>query len=145
MPHQIIVCDDEPHVVRAISMKFTRAGFDVKGVTDVDSCWHLLKRSARPAFLIVDDALSGGPDGLELVRRVREDARLSSLPVILLTAQSFDLYEYKEQLSDYDIAQIVTKPFSPRELLMTVCSFLEQAQAGEFSSFEGCFRLASMS
>ena len=54
------------------------------------------------------------------MRRVRADANLADVPVILLTAQNFDLYEYKEQLSDYGIAQILTKPFSPRELLTTV-------------------------
>ena len=124
MVQQIIVCDDEPHIFRAISLKFTRAGFDVQGAADVESCWRLLNRNHPPAFLIVDDSLANGPDGLELVRRVRADANLADLPIILLTAQHLDLYEYKEQLSDYEIAQIVTKPFSPRELLATVTSFL---------------------
>ena len=128
MVQQIIVCDDEPHIIRAISLRFNRAGFDVQGTTNVECCWRLLHRNSLPSFLIVDDSLSEGPDGLELVRRVRADASLCNLPTILLTSQNFDLYEYKEQLSDYEIAQIVTKPFSPRELLSTVCGFLGQEQ-----------------
>jgi two-component system alkaline phosphatase synthesis response regulator PhoP len=125
MTPQIIVCDDEPHIIRAISLKFTRAGFDVKGATDVDSCWRMLHRNDPPALLIVDDSMSRGPGGLELVRRVRADAELADLPIVLLTAESFDLYEYKEQLADFEIAQVVTKPFSPRELLATVCCLLD--------------------
>ena len=66
-------------------------------------------------FLIVDDTLECGPDGLDLVRRVRSDAKLVDLPIILLAAHNADLDEYKEQLSNFDLAQIVAKPFSPRE------------------------------
>ena|GEM_PF-1186150 len=135
MSPQIIVCDDEPHIIRAISLKFTRADFDVHGATDVESCWRLLQRYQTPAFLIVDDSLENGPDGLELVRRVRADENLANLPIILLTAQNFDLYEYKEQLADYEIAQIITKPFSPRELLSTVSSFLEHEQETNTPTF----------
>lgn len=124
MNPQIVVCDDEQHVIRAISMKLSRADFDVHGATDVESCWQLLNRIHSPSFLIVDDFLPNGPDSLELVRRVRSDERFSDLPIILLTSNGFDLDEYREQLSEYDIAQIVTKPFSPRELLATVCQTL---------------------
>ena len=120
MNPQIVVCDDELHVIRAISMKFRRADFDVHGATDVESCWQMLNRIHSPSFLIIDDFLPNGPDGLELVRRVRSHEQFSDLPIILLTSDSFDLDEYKEQLSEYEIAQIVTKPFSPRELLATI-------------------------
>ncbi len=126
MAQQIIVCDDEPHIIRAISLRFNRAGFDVKGATNVESCWRMLHRNEPPAFLIVDDFLEAGPNGLELVRRVRNDANLVDLPIIMLASQDYDLAEYKEQLSEFDIAQVVTKPFNPRELLSTVCRFLDQ-------------------
>ena len=125
MNPQIVVCDDEQHVIRAISMQFSRADFDVHGATDVESCWQMLNRIHSPSFLIVDDFLPNGPDGLELVRRVRSHERFSDLPIVLLTSDSFDLDEYKEQLSEYDIAQIVTKPFSPRELLATIRRVLD--------------------
>ena len=144
MDRQIIVCDDETHVIRAISMKFSRADFDVKGATDVESCWNLLCRSEVPSFLIVDDSPASGPDGLELVRRVRNDARLAHVPIILLTEQSFDLYEYKEQLADYEIAQIVTKPFSPRELLDTVRSFLAHEEEFEFAAYEHRYEMVGV-
>ena len=60
MTQEIIVCDDEPHIVRAISLKFTRAGFDVKGTSDAESCWRLLHRHQPPALLIVDETMSSG-------------------------------------------------------------------------------------
>lgn len=125
MNPQIIVCDDEQHVIRAISMKFHRADFDVHGATDVESCWRLLKRTPAPSFLIVDDFLPTGPQGLELVRRVRGSQQFKDLPIVLLASDGFDLDEYKEQLAEYELAQILTKPFSPRELLATVCRVMD--------------------
>lgn len=126
MAREIIVCDDEPHIIRAISLKLTRAGFDVKGATDTQACWKLLQGHQPPALLIVDDSLPHS-DGLELVRRVRSDARLADVPIVVLTSHDFDLYEYKEQLSHSGIAQVLTKPFSPRELLGTVSGLVHQA------------------
>lgn len=125
MAREIIVCDDEPHIIRAISLKLTRAGFDVKGATDAADCWKLLQHSEPPALLIVDDSLSNA-DGMSLVRRVRGEARLADLPIVVLTAHVFDLYEYKEQLMNDGVAQVLTKPFSPRELLCTVCGLVRQ-------------------
>jgi two-component system, OmpR family, alkaline phosphatase synthesis response regulator PhoP len=145
MDQQIIVCDDESHIVRAISLRFSRADFDVKGASDVESCWKMLHRNNPPAFLIVDDSLSQGPDGLELVRRVRADEGLANVPIILLTAQNSDLYEYKEQLADYNIAQIVPKPFSPRALLTMVSGFLGHQRTAPAPAFVGRRSLASVS
>ena len=144
MDRQIVVCDDEPHVIRAISMKFSRAGFEVKGATDVESCWKLLCRHEAPSFLVIDDLMSSGPDGLELVRRVRNDARLAHVPIVLMTEQSFDLYEYKEQLADHEIALIMTKPFSPRELLSSVRSFIDHEEGAAFEMYEDRYSMAAV-
>ena len=86
MTHRIIVCDDEPHIVRAISLKFTRAGFEVHGAPDAETGLELLRR-VPPALLITDYTMPG-MNGAELVRCVRADATLAHLPVIMLTARS---------------------------------------------------------
>jgi two-component system alkaline phosphatase synthesis response regulator PhoP len=127
MSRQIIVCDDELHIVRVISLKFTRAGFEVKGVADAESCWQLLSRNPCPALLIVDYLMPPGPNGPDLVRRIRNDSRLANLPVIMLTAKGFEIADQHELLVNLKITEIVAKPFSPRELLVTVCRILGHA------------------
>ena len=72
MSHRIIVCDDEPHIVRAISLKFTRAGFDVHGAPDAETAWELLRR--EPSAMLITDYTMPGMNGADLVRRVRADA-----------------------------------------------------------------------
>ena len=128
MAQQVIVCDDEPHIVRAISLKLTRAGFDVKGTANVESGWQLLNRSHDPALLIVDDSMPPGPTGIELVRRVRNHSQFVSLPVIILTAQGVNRDDEEELLDVLNVSQIIKKPFSPRELLETINRILDPAK-----------------
>ncbi len=118
----IIVCDDEPHIVRAISLKFARAGFDVQGVPDAEACWELLQK--HPPALLITDYTMPGENGAQLVARIRADATLADLPVILLTARGLELGEQADELDALNLSAIVAKPFSPRELVVKVYEIL---------------------
>jgi DNA-binding response OmpR family regulator len=133
MSHRIIVCDDEPHIVRAISLKFTRAGFEVHGAPDAEAGLELLHR-APPALLITDYTMPG-MNGAELVRRVRADATLADLPVIMLTARGFELDEDTDIEAELGLAAVVMKPFSPRELVAKVCEILGFGPAPHVSRY----------
>lgn len=122
MSARIIVCDDEPHIVRAISLKFARAGFDVHGAGDAEACLELLRR--HPPALLITDFTMPGMNGAQLVRRLRETAEFAELPVIMLTARGFELAEQSIELESLDLAAIVNKPFSPRELVVKVYEVL---------------------
>ena len=122
MSQRIIVCDDEPHIVRAISLKFARAGFDVQGASDAESCLELMRRH-HPALLITDYTMPG-MNGAQLVRRIRSEEGLSEIPVIMLTARGFELAEETGELDNLNLAAMVSKPFSPRELVVMVSEIL---------------------
>ena len=133
MPHRIIVVDDEPHIVRAISLKFTRAGFEVHGAPDAEAGLELLQRA--PASLLITDFTMPGMNGAELVRRVRADAKLADLPVIMLTARGFELEEDTNIEAELGLAAVVMKPFSPRELVVKVCELLGYGPTPRLSRF----------
>ena len=133
MSHRIIVCDDEPHIVRAISLKFTRAGFDVHGAPDAETGWELLKR--EPTALLITDYTMPGMNGADLVRRVRADAALADLPVIMLTARGFELDEEEDIEHELRLSAVVMKPFSPRELVMRVYDILRLGSTPHTSRF----------
>jgi DNA-binding response OmpR family regulator len=122
MSPRIIVCDDEPHIVRAISLKFARAGFDVLAAADAEACWELLRK--HPPALLITDYTMPGLSGAQLVRRIRGDEKLADLPVIMLTARGFELGEQSDELEGLDLSAMVTKPFSPRELVVKVYEIL---------------------
>jgi DNA-binding response OmpR family regulator len=117
MPIRVVVCDDEPHITRAISMKLAKAGFEVETAADGEAGWEAISR-ALPALVITDYQMPR-LNGLELYRRLRGTPGAENLPIILLTAKGFELAD-DDQLQDLAFAHVLVKPFSPRELLKTV-------------------------
>jgi DNA-binding response OmpR family regulator len=114
MAHTILLCDDELPILRAAEIKFRRAGFEVRTSADGQEAWEAMQ--AELPDLVVTDCQMPRMNGLELVQKIREDARTSQVPVIMLTARGFELS--KDDLESLlGIRKLIGKPFSPRELL----------------------------
>jgi DNA-binding response OmpR family regulator len=120
MSQQIMVCDAEAHIQRAISLKLTRVGFDVKKVTEVETCWRLLQRGNPPAMLIVGRSFPSQSDGADLVNRIRMDANLADLPVLMLFDSRADMVSQQASLAELKLADTISKPFSLREIVDAV-------------------------
>ena len=121
MSFRVQICDDEPHIVLAVSLKLSKAGLQVSTAADGLLAWKIMQQ-VRPQVVITDLQMPR-LDGLALVRRMRSHPDFRDVPVILLTAKGFEL-DHEELKNDLDIAAVVCKPFSPRELLRTVQSLL---------------------
>jgi len=117
---RVLVVDDD-HTVREVVVSYLRAArHEVDEAVDGEQALILLQ--SRPADLIVLDLMLPGIDGLEVCRRVRETA---DVPVIMLTALGSEtdrVVGLEHGADDY-----VTKPFSPRELVLRVDSVLRRA------------------
>jgi len=125
MTQRIVVCDDEPHITRAVSMKLTRAGFDVKTAANGQAAWEIIQEQT-PSLLVTDFQMPR-MGGFELIRRLRSQPATSDMPVILLTAKGFELDE-QELKDELWISHLVMKPFSPRELLAIVQELVVSAE-----------------
>ena len=121
MSLSIHVCDDEPHIVLAVSLKFRKAGFEVTTAADGQAAWEIIQQ-ARPQVVITDLQMPK-MDGLGLVQKMRSDPVFQSVPVILLTAKGFELDE-EELRDEFGVQAVICKPFSPRQLLALVQSLL---------------------
>jgi CheY-like chemotaxis protein len=117
MPHRILVCDDEPHITRTISLRLRKAGFLVETAEHGQSAWEAIEREAPD--LLISDCQMPLMDGLELCRRIRADYRTTDLPIVLLTAKGYEL-PIKALQRELQISAVVNKPFSPRGLLQLV-------------------------
>ena len=115
------VCDDEPHIVLAVSLKFAKAGFRVTSDNNGQSAWESILRD--PPQLLITDLQMPLLDGLGLIKKMRAHAELKEIPVILLTAKGFELDEAELQ-DEYGVQHIISKPFSPRELVAIANSLL---------------------
>jgi DNA-binding response OmpR family regulator len=117
MSPRIVVCDDEIHITRAIQLKLSKAGYDVEIACDGLAGWEAVQR-LRPA-LVISDFQMPRLDGLSLCRKLRAAAETVDLPFVLLTAKGFELDEAALK-AELRLAELVCKPFSPRELLQLV-------------------------
>ncbi|RKE23009.1 response regulator transcription factor [Streptomyces sp. TLI_171] len=124
-PARILVVDDDPTVGEVVAGYLTRAGHRVDRAEDGRRGLDLAERD-RPDLLVLDLMLPG-LDGLEVLRRLRALPDRADLPVVLLTARGDEadrILGLELGADDY-----VTKPFSPRELVLRVQSVLRRARA----------------
>ncbi len=115
----VLVVDDDQTVREVVITYLTKAGHTVTSAADGKEALASVAQS--PPELVVLDLMLPGVDGLEVCRRLRES---SDIPVIMLTAKgtvSDRVVGLEQGADDY-----VTKPFSPRELVLRVDSVLRR-------------------
>jgi DNA-binding response OmpR family regulator len=120
---RVLVVDDDPTVAEVVVAYLERAGLRADHAADGPTALELAEHD-RPDLVVLDLMLPG-IDGLEVCRRLR--ARYADLPVVMLTA----LGEESDRVLGLEVGadDYVTKPFSPRELVLRVQSVLRRAGA----------------
>jgi two-component system, OmpR family, alkaline phosphatase synthesis response regulator PhoP len=124
MSKRILLCDDEVHILRAAEFKLRKAGFEVWTAFDGEEGWEIICRD-RPDAVVTDYQMPR-LDGFGLVQRLRGNPETVDLPVVMLTAKGFEV-SHEELTTRWGVRAILAKPFSPRELLLTVSSLLTEA------------------
>jgi DNA-binding response OmpR family regulator len=116
---RVLVVDDDP-TVREVVVTYLRAA-EHEVVEAGDGETALERHHDAPSDLVVLDLMLPGIDGIEVCRRLREDG---DVPVIMLTA----LGEETDRVVGLEVGadDYVTKPFSPRELVLRVDSVLRR-------------------
>jgi DNA-binding response OmpR family regulator len=130
MRPKILVVDDEPDALELVEVNLATAGFHV--VTAGDGKAALKKaRSILPSLIILDLMLPE-VDGLEVCKTLRHDPVTQDIPIIMLTAKATEI----DRVLGLELGadDYVTKPFSPRELVLRVKSLLRRSQPGEESA-----------
>lgn len=119
----ILVADDESHILNVVSLKLRNAGFEVLTARDGQEALELA--IAEHPDLLITDYHMPLLSGLELCRKLRGDPQTASLPAIMLTARGYNLDPHDTEESG--ILRMISKPFSPRQLLETVNEILNTA------------------
>jgi two-component system phosphate regulon response regulator PhoB len=122
MTSSILVVEDEPAIRELLRVNLVAAGYEVRAVPDAESAQRELARTS-PSLLLLDWMLPGS-SGLALAKKVRGDARMRDLPIIMLTARTDEADKVaglEAWVDDY-----VTKPFSPRELKARIKAVLRR-------------------
>jgi DNA-binding response OmpR family regulator len=118
---RVLVVDDDDTVARVVVGYLERAGHTARHLADGQAALDAVA-AAEPDLMVLDLMLPK-VDGLEVCRRIR--ATKPDLPVIMLTA----LGEAEDRIAGLEVGadDYVTKPFSPRELVLRVDSVLRRA------------------
>jgi len=127
MKAKILVVDDEPDAVELIEFNLKGAGFEV--VTANDGAEALRKAASASPHLIILDVMLPELDGMEVCKKLRQDPGTAKIPIIMLTAKAAEI----DRVLGLELGadDYVTKPFSPRELVLRVKNMLKRGQPAE--------------
>ena len=129
MKQRILVVDDEPDAVELIGFNLKAAGYEVTTAADGEEA--LKKARGELPNLIVLDLMLPEVDGLEVCKILRRDPKTSGIPIVMLTAKAAEI----DRVLGLELGadDYVTKPFSPRELVLRVKRLLRTGNGEEGS------------
>jgi two-component system, OmpR family, alkaline phosphatase synthesis response regulator PhoP len=125
MKPTILVADDEPAIVLSLQVLLQKAGYAVRIARNGEEAMNAVLE-AKPDLVLLD-AMMPKRDGFDVCQSLRADSAYDDMPIIMLTAKSRDVERQKGialGANDY-----VTKPFSTRDLVSLVKSYLAEKPA----------------
>ena len=116
----ILIVDDEVDILKLLSYNLKKAGFGVLEAKDGPEALELA--FAKTPDLIILDIMLPNMDGTEVLKRLKREPCASTIPVIMLTAKG----EEVDRIVGLELGaeDYITKPFSPRELVLRVRAVL---------------------
>jgi DNA-binding response OmpR family regulator len=119
MPRVLIV-DDEPNIVLALELLMKKEGFEVHTADDGEKAFRAVGEF-RPDVMLLD-IMMPKMDGYEVCQRIRSEASLKDVRIIMLTAKGREVE--KEKGLALGVDSYITKPFSTREVVLKVKELL---------------------
>jgi two-component system phosphate regulon response regulator PhoB len=120
---KILIVEDEPDVVDLLTLQLRKAGgFSV--VTAPDGAEGLKKARSEAPALIVLDLMLPRMSGLEVCKVLKSDSLTAHIPIIMLTAKAEEIDRIVGL--EFGADDYVTKPFSPREMLLRIKAILRR-------------------
>src|SRR5437764_10599010 len=124
---KILIIDDEEDVIDLLSLHLRKAGYALRRATDGATGLRLAREEA-PALIILDLMLPKMP-GLEICKVLKTDTATRGIPVLMLTARAEEIDRIVGL--EFGADDYVTKPFSPREVVLRIKAILRRGNAEE--------------
>lgn len=124
---KILVVDDEPDALEILGFKLKEAGYTPLFAKDGARALTAA-RDERPALIVLDLMLPE-VDGLEVCKILRRDPSTAAIPILMLTARAAEM----DRVIGLELGadDYVTKPFSPRELVLRIKKLLARTKAAD--------------
>lgn len=126
MDAKILIVEDERDIVDLLRYNLHEAGFETDYVRNGADALH--RAVEKPPDLILLDLMLPEVDGLIVCRLLKNDPRTKNIPIVMVTAKT----EEKDRVAGLELGadDYITKPFSPREVVLRVSAVLRRIQAG---------------
>lgn len=127
MKAKILVVDDEPEALEILGFKLKEAGYEPVFAKDGAQALRLARESS-PALVVLDLMLPE-VDGLEVCKLLRREPATAAIPILMLTARAAEM----DRVLGLELGadDYVTKPFSPRELVLRIKKLLARVKAAD--------------
>ncbi len=123
----ILAVDDEEDILNLLDFNLDKAGYGTVLARNGTEAIEIAKRKSLDLILL--DVMLPGIDGVEVLKRLKKDKESAGIPVIMLTARGEEVDKvlgFELGVEDY-----ITKPFSPRELILRVRAILKRFNKDE--------------
>lgn len=122
MTHRILIVEDQPDIRKLIRMTLEFSDFEIHEAQDGESGLNMA-RAIKPHVMLLDVMMPGLLDGYQVCQRIKSDADLKQIQVVMLTArgQATDIATGEASGAD----AYLVKPFSPLELIDRVEAMVE--------------------
>ena len=120
MSAHVLLIEDEPNIAEAIRFLLVRDGWQVTVLSTGQDA--LREIAARSPDLVILDLMLPGQSGLDILRAIRADATMASLPVLMLTAKGQD--RDREAALAAGVSDFMTKPFDNSQMRAAVRALL---------------------
>jgi len=122
-----LIVEDDKNISKLVRYNLEKAGFDCATAITGESALDTLDKDSID--LIILDIMLPKMDGFETCKHIKQDKRLSGIPIIMLTAKG----EEVDKVVGFELGadDYVVKPFSPRELILRVKAILKRGKPQE--------------
>lgn len=119
---KVLIIDDEMHIVELLRFNLETSGY--KTIYSYDGFDGFIKAKDEKPDLILLDWMLPNISGIEVLKKIRQDADLKKIPVIMLTAKNME--DDKVEGLEVGADDYITKPFSIKELLARITSVMRR-------------------
>jgi CheY-like chemotaxis protein len=123
MKKTILLIDDESFLLKVLLVRLKHWGYDALGAENGPKGLELMRKN-RPDLVILDKEMPG-MNGEEVIRIIRGDPELKTIPIIMISA---DVENIDASAKACGIVHYLTKPFEPEDLLDMIQLNVDQAE-----------------
>ena len=130
MGTKVLIVEDEPDIVELLAYNLQQAGFEAEAVLNGADALQRVTESLPD--LVILDLLLPEVDGLEVCRLLKRNPKTEAVPVIMLTAKGEEIDRIVGL--ELGVDDYITKPFSPREVVLRVRAVLRRSAVDQPTS-----------